>query len=158
MKYTTCFLLFFVFTSCNYFDKKKVDADELLSQELKTVNWNEVSEYPAFDSCVAVSSKQERKVCFESTLTTIISDRLSQQDIIVTEEVNDTIIIEFLISETGILEIHDIKVSNEVVTQIPEITELLQKSVDSLPQIHPATKRGNEVRTQFELPIILKVN
>ena len=158
MKYVTCFLLLIIATSCNYFDKRKVNADDLLTEDLKTVNWNDVDEYPVFESCSKASSKQERKVCFESTLTTLISNKLSQQEIIVTEELNDTIVIEFSISEVGFLEISSMKISDEVVKQIPTITDLLQKSVDSLPKIHPAIKRGQQVKTQFELPIILYVN
>ena len=41
--------------------------------------------------------------------------------------------------------------------EIPNIKVLLAKSIDSLPKIFPAIKRGQQVKTEFKLPIIIKV-
>ena len=51
--------------SCNYFDAKKVSADDILEEELQTFTWNEVDEYPSFEMCDSLSSKAEKKQCFE---------------------------------------------------------------------------------------------
>ena len=58
MKYISLFLIFFCLNSCDYFDKKKVNADDLLNQELKTFNWNEVDVYPSFTTCDSSDVKE----------------------------------------------------------------------------------------------------
>ena len=42
--------------------------------------------------------------------------------------------------------------------EIPNIETLITDSLNTLPKIFPAIKRGQQVKTQFKLPIILRVN
>ena len=158
MKYVKFIFLIFCLTSCKYFDKKKVNAEELLNQELKTFNWNEVDEYPSFATCDSSNKKSARKACFENTITSYIFDHLNAQNIIVLEALNDTLEMTIEISDKGDLNVLNIKNSALVQEQIPNIDSLLISGLDSLPKIYPAIKRGQHVKTQFELPIIIKVN
>ena len=158
MKYISLFLLFFCLSSCDYFDKKKVNAEDLLNQELKSVNWNEVDVYPSFATCDSSDIKEVRKQCFENTLSSYIFKHLSKQNIIVSEEIDDTLKMKIEISEQGTLRILSIDNSKIIQKQIPNIDTLLIASLDSLPKIYPAIKRGQHVKTQFELPVIIKVN
>ena len=50
------------------------------------------------------------------------------------------------------------KIKPETVIQIPEIDSLLHESLKGIPKITPAIKRGQQVTTAFELPIIVKIN
>ena len=43
--------------SCKYLETKKTDSEAILSQELKTFNWNEVDTYPTFTVCDSLSTK-----------------------------------------------------------------------------------------------------
>ncbi len=158
MKYLVLFFLLFCVSSCNYFETKKVTSQEILNEDLQTFNWNEVDEYPTFSSCDSSLTKAERKSCFEATLTTHITTQLAQEKIVVTKDLNDTINITFLISELGILTVVDLKNSEQVKLQIPEIDILLKQSLDGLPKILPAFKRGQQVKTEFKLPVVIKVN
>ena len=158
MKYGSFILLIFCLTSCKYFDKRKVNSEELLIQELKSVNWNEVDVYPSFTTCDTSELKEERKRCFESTLTTYIFEHLSKQNIIVTEAINDTLRIRIEITDKGNLNILEIDNNKKTQEHIPNIDSLLITSLDSLPKIFPAIKRGNHVKTEFELPVIIQVN
>ena len=158
MKYFT--ILFFVicFSSCEYFDKKKVYSEDILKEDLQTFNWNEVDEYPTFAACDNSPTKVQKKQCFETTLTSHITSQLSNENIIVTEDVNDTIVITFQISEKGKLSVLDIKSSTQIEAQIPEIDTLLINSLKGLPQIFPAIKRSQQVKTEFKLPVVINVN
>jgi len=150
-----CFL---AITSCNYFEKKKVYTQDILNEELKTFNWNEVDEYPTFDLCETTSGKENKRQCFENTLTQILNKNLASQNIVVTEDVNDTIILKITIDNQGGFSIKDIKSKDITKTQIPKIDSLLIHSFDSLPKIYPAIKRSQQVTTQFSLPVVVIIN
>ncbi len=49
--------LIVLFTSCEYFDKKKINSKDLLEEELQTFNWNDVDTYPTFSSCDSITAK-----------------------------------------------------------------------------------------------------
>jgi len=144
--------------SCEYFNVKKTSSDAILKEELQTFNWNEVDEYPSFSECDSYITKQERKQCFENTLSSYIFRHLSKQNIIVSEEIDDTLKMKIEISDQGILKVLSIENSKIIQKQIPNIETLLIASFDSLPKVYPAIKRGQHVKTQFELPVIIKVN
>ena len=158
MKYVTIFFLVLCFSSCNYFDKKKVYSEDILKEDLQTFNWNEVDEYPTFAVCDNASTKAQRKQCFETTLTTFIMPQFEKEMIVVTEDINDTIMITFQISETGILSVIDIKSSDLIKEQIPKMDTLLTESLKELPTIFPAIKRSQQVKTEFKLPIVINVD
>lgn len=157
MKYIALFCLLLCVSSCKYFDKKKVTSDEILKEDLRTFNWNEVDEYPSFVNCDSSSTKELRKQCFQSTLTNHITTQLTLKNIIVTQDLNDTIEMTFHISEKGELSIVKIEDNENISKQIPKINTFLTESVYNLPQISPAIKRGQQVKTEFKIPIVIKV-
>jgi hypothetical protein len=158
MKHLCLLFGFLLLVSCNYFDVKKTTSDAILNEELKTFNWNEVDDYPSFASCHDDVSKEEKKVCFQNTLTAIITNKFKRDTIVVSQNIDDTIYIKFQISETGILSLLETKVDSITLQEIPNINELLTNSLDSLPKIYPAIKRGQQVKTTFTLPVIIRVN
>ena len=135
-----------------------MNSKDIVNEELQTFNWNDVDQYPSFKNCESSNSKQESKQCFETTLITHITNKLSDEIIVVTENVEDTVVIKFHISETGMLSVLDIKNKETTAAQIPNLDSLLLKSLDSLPKIFPAIKRGQQVKTEFTLPIVIQVN
>lgn len=158
MKYLTIFVLILCLSSCDYFDKKKVNTKDIVNEELQTFNWNDVDQYPSFKVCESSISKQDNRRCFERTLITHITNQLSKETIVVTENVEDTILIKFHISETGNLSVLNINNKEDTIEQIPNLETLLLKSLDSLPKIFPAIKRSQQVKTEFTLPIVIQVN
>ncbi|EDP71233.1 hypothetical protein FBALC1_02077 [Flavobacteriales bacterium ALC-1] len=153
------FLLIFLFaTSCNYFEKKKVYPEDLLKEELQAFNWNEVDTYPTFASCDSITVKEDGKACFQNTLISSVNEFLAAQNIAVSEDVNDTIRLKIIIDNTGVLEVESIEKQPETALQIPEIDSLLRQSLKGIPKIYPAIKRGQQVTTAFELPVIVKID
>ena len=151
------FILLFA-TSCNYFEKKKVYPDDLLEEELQTFNWNEVDTYPTFSSCDSITVKEDNKMCFQNTLIGSVNQFLEAQNIVVSNDVNDTIRLKIIIDNKGILKVESIKRQPEIAVQIPEIDSLLRQSLKGIPKIFPAIKRGQQVTTAFELPVIVRIN
>lgn len=155
MRQICVFLLLIMLTSCEYFNVKKTSSETILKEELKAFNWNDVDEYPTFSVCDSLTSKQEKKRCFQRVLSMHISIYLQKESIIVTQDIKDTIDLQFQVSEKGVLTLLNLKVDSLTIAQIPNIKTLLTESLDSLPEVFPAIKRGQQVTTEFRLPIII---
>ncbi len=158
MKQIAVFLLCLILASCQYFDVEKTSSEAILKKELKTFNWKEVDSYPSFKTCDTLQSKLDAKQCFETTLANHISSKLQEQTIIVSQDINDTILLSLLISEKGELVINAIEIDSITTLEIPEIKTIITNSLNTLPTIYPAIKRGQQVKSQFKLPIVLRVN
>jgi hypothetical protein len=158
MKHLTILISILCLYSCNYLDRKKVNSQDIVKEELQTFNWNEIDVYPSFKTCEILNSKLESKQCFETTLITHITNKLSNEVIVVTENVEDTVKVKFHVSETGNLSVLDIKTKEATKAQMPNLNSLILQSLDSLPKIFPAIKRGQNVKTEFTLPIVIQVN
>ena len=158
MKQLYVLILVLILTSCNYFNIKKTSTEAILKEELQTFNWNEVDAYPSFSVCDSIEGNSEKQVCFSMVLTTHILEALKKDSIIVTQDINDTIKLEFQISELGILKLKSAKIDSVTSEEIPNLESLITTSLDSLPRIYPAIKRGQQVTTEFKLPIVIKVN
>jgi len=156
MKKTLLFVFLVSLTSCDYFETRKVTSDEILSEETKELNWQEVDQYPAFEECREVMESEAAKACFGNKVASYFYARLEAKQPVVTETLNDTLYLYLKISEKGIPAIDSMELDSLVVAQLPEIRSWLAQSVDSLPRIYPATKRGIPVVTTFKMPIIIK--
>ena len=152
-------LLLFLFTlllGCNNFETRKISSEEVLDQESKSLNWREVDEYPAFDHCRNITDIDKAKECFESTVAASVNNYLSRQEPIVTEAIDDTVFVHLEISKTGVPTIESIDADSLVTSQLPELQLWLKQSIDSLPRIHPASKRGIPVSSVFIMPVMIK--
>lgn len=158
MRQICVFLLVILLTSCEYFNVKKTSSEAILNEELQTFNWNDVDEYPTFALCDSLPVKQEKQQCFTNVLTDHIFKYLQNEIIVVTQDINDTIDLKLQVSEAGVITILETKVDSLTIQEIPDINTLITKSLDSLPEIFPAIKRGQQVTTEFKLPIIISVN
>ena len=146
------------FLGCDYFDKKKVNADDLLNESLESFNWNEVDDYPIFESCDSTAPDHEKKSCFENTLSKGIYDQLQEAPLIVTESLNDTLYLDFEISSDGQIDYIASNGDAIIYEQIPDIDSLIGLSLSSLPKVYPALKRGQQVKTAFKLPLVLRTD
>ncbi|WP_418638038.1 hypothetical protein [Winogradskyella sp.] len=158
MNRIVCLLILLFATSCNYFEKKKVYPEDLLEEELQTFNWNEVDTYPTFTDCEYMTSKADSRMCFQNTLITNVNRYLEAQNLVVSNDVNDTITLKIKIDNLGLLEIESINIQPETIQEIPEIDSLLRQSLQHVPKIFPAIKRGQQVTTAFELPVIVRID
>lgn len=141
---------------CNNFETKKISSEEVLDQETKSLNWKEVDEYPAFENCKNISALNKARDCFEATVANSVYAYLARQEPIVTEVIDDTIYVHLEISKTGKPVIASIEVDTLVTNQIPELKLWIEQSIDSLPKIYPASKRGIPVNSVFKMPIVIK--
>ncbi|WP_019039685.1 hypothetical protein [Psychroflexus tropicus] len=151
-------ILLFTITlaSCQDFDLKKQSANEILEQEIKSINWNEVDFYPTFTTCGIITSKQESKSCFENQIKKTIRDRLEKVELITSVQTKDTLIVKLFISSNGDTRIDGFKIQDELRDKNPEIKNWLREAISELPEIFPAQKRSIPVSLHAQIPILIK--
>ncbi len=144
-------------TSCSYFENKKIKTEDVVTQELETIDWSAVDAYPSFSVCDSISEKEQQKICFETTVLNHVNQYLSQQNIIISEDIEDTISMKLQIDKLGKISILNIDAKPETRRLISEMDTLLYGSIKALPKIFPAVKRGQHVTTEFVLPVIVSI-
>lgn len=158
MRFLAFLFVFLFMTSCDHFEKKKVYSEDLLEEELHTFNWNEVDTYPTFANCDSLSTKEDSKLCFQNMLVNTVNTYLSEQQLVVTDDVSDTIKLKLIIDKTGSLKVKSIDYKPATKFAIPEIEQLILNSLNAVPKIYPAIKRGQQVTTAFEFPVVVKID
>jgi hypothetical protein len=151
------FLVFIFFNSCQYFDKQIPSEKELLQKELKSINWKEVDEYPSVVDCEKIDDKKQRQQCFFEVLTQLIQEKLSVDTLSVLYPELDTIEVKVTVFPNATLQFEPQFPKDSVAYDTIKIDSILKARLVDFPKINPAIKRGIPVKTQFILPVILKV-
>ena len=155
MRYLTLFFFLCLLTACNWSASREEKTQELVSQEIQSIDWEDVDKYPLFDDCDETVSKEEQKKCFMETLLLHFSMTLQESELVWHEEIKDTIFVDFMMEDTGSIRLMNIHNDEEVSNEIPEFTDQIKKSLHGLPKIQPALKRGIPVKAKFRIPIVL---
>lgn len=151
------FLVFLFFSSCQYFDKQIPSEKELLQKELKSINWKEVDEYPSVVDCEKIDDKKQRQQCFFEVLTQLIQQKLSVDTLSVLYPELDTIEVKVTVFPNATLQFEPQFPKDSVAYDTIKIDSILKARLVDFPKINPAIKRGIPVKTQFILPVIIKV-
>ncbi|MFK5983608.1 MAG: hypothetical protein QM499_11890 [Flavobacteriaceae bacterium] len=151
-------LISFGLSSCQFFETEKISSETFLEEEKKSINWKEVDQYPVFQNCENETELLSQKSCFETTLINHLHQSIQSENTIVSEDINETIIIDFIVNEKGILSVSNIKIDSVLRNQLPLLENKIVQGLDSLQPIAPAYKRGIPVKTTFKLPIVIKTN
>ncbi|MCP4975128.1 MAG: hypothetical protein GY931_03120 [Maribacter sp.] len=144
--------------SCELFVSKEKKTQKLVNQAMQTIDWNDVDNYPLFESCDESTSKTSQRECFESELLTHFSATLQEFEFVVDPEVNHTIFVDFLIGHEGKISVIHIEKDNAIDKLMPEFDGVISQSLRNLPPLEPALKRGIPVNAKFRIPIVLNSN
>ena len=143
-------------SSCQYFETDKISKETFYQEELKTIDWKDVDQYPAFPQCESFTDKAEQKSCFENALSSHLRQAFTNHNAIAVRDLNDTVTLKFSISNNGKLSIMEMQITETIKAEFPLLHNWLEESIDTLSLVAPAYKRGIPVATQFTLPIIIK--
>ncbi|MFE3872687.1 hypothetical protein ACFX5F_15810 [Flavobacterium sp. ZS1P70] len=157
MKQLYFLLVFVFFNSCQYFDKQVPSEKELLQKELKNINWKEVDEYPSVVDCEKIENKTQRQQCFFEVLTQLIQEKLCADTLAVLYPELDTIEVKVTVFPNSTIKFEPQFPKDSVAYDKVKIDSILQARLVDFPKVNPAIKRGIPVKTQFILPVILKV-
>ena len=144
--------------SCDLFVSKEKKAQNLVNQELLTIDWNDVDNYPLFETCDEMQSKTSQRECFETELLTHFSATLQEFEFVIDPEVNNTVFVDFLIDQEGKITVVHIEKDKGIDKLMPEFNGVVSQSFRNLPPLAPALKRGIPVNAKFRIPIVLNSN
>jgi hypothetical protein len=157
MKLFSVFLLLFSMVSCHYFEKEVPDEKELLEQELKKINWDEVDEFPSVLQCDTIKDAEIKKQCFFNYLTQTIQERIGIDTLQILYPEMDTIEVKVTINPDASLQFEPQFSKDSVTYDRTKIDSILTARLSDFPKVEPAIKRGIKIKTQFVLPVIIKV-
>ncbi|MFK5878391.1 MAG: hypothetical protein QM478_02725 [Flavobacteriaceae bacterium] len=147
------FLCGFFLVSCEFFQKKELSNDSVIDT---VIDYNSVDVFPLFPKCDSIPSQEKQKICTQIKLSEHIYASLASIDIITSKKVSDTLLITLIIDKTGKVSLSNIKSSEMIQQQIPNLDRLIESGIENLPLLKPAIKRGMPVATEFTLPIVVK--
>ncbi|KIX20882.1 hypothetical protein SY27_13015 [Flavobacterium sp. 316] len=156
-KYRIVLFLALIVTSCQLFDKKVPDKDELLQEELEKINWKEVDQFPTAFSCDSIMDKELQKQCFFENIIQSIQERISADTLQILYPEIDTIDVKVTINPDATLKFEIQKPNDSISYDIKVIDSILQVRLSDFPPIEPAIKRGIKVKSQFILPVVINI-
>ncbi len=151
-------VLFLALSSCTSWETTKISTQEILHQKWEAVSLNEVGEYPSFKSCDTTQDRLNHKRCFENIIQQTLVNELATNEMVVTQAINDTVWIDFVINEKGAFCLDSLHISKPIKQEIPLLEAWIQDAVLQLPEARPATKRDLPVKAKFKIPVVLKVD
>ncbi|MFD2696817.1 hypothetical protein ACFSQ0_02330 [Mesonia sediminis] len=153
MRVIVAILCLVLLGSCSFFEKQKMNPNDLVEEELKQIDWHQVEQYPVFKSCAHCDGLQAQQRCFETTLTKWVIEELSKQHALVTDSIHEQLVVYFKITRKGEIFVDSLKQNIGLAHQLPELKQWLTESIENLPEVYPAQKRGVPVQTTFQLPV-----
>lgn len=142
-------------SSCNYFQSQEKQTNQLVSDKLLAIDWNDVDAYPLFEDCDENAIKQVQKDCFQENMLKYFSTAFGDMEFEVENDINDTLYIDFLIDEHGFMTVLEIQEKDDVKKVLPQLKDELSKRLNDLTTVAPALKRSTPVSIKFRLPLIL---
>lgn len=146
-----------LFVSCQWFDTKAPDKDELLKERLDQIDWNEVSSYPSLAECDPILDKEQRKACFFDAMAKLIQEKLDTDTISILYPEHDTINVLVTVYPDSTLEFDPRFENDSVRYDTVAIDSLLKDKLTNFPAVEPAQKEGIPVKSKFILPVVLRV-
>ena len=150
--------LLLVIQSCQYFEKQVPDEKELLEQELKKINWDEVDEFPSVLQCDTIKDAAIKKQCFFDYMAQTIQERIGIDTLRIEYPKIDTINVKITINTDSSLQFETQYTNDSIaLADKTKIDSILMSRLSDFPKVEPAIKRGVKVKTQFVLPVIIKM-
>ncbi|MFQ3306215.1 MAG: hypothetical protein ACI9K4_001281 [Polaribacter sp.] len=146
-------LLFFI-TSC---DKLSFLKSEKIQALDTIVNFSSVDTSPSFKECDSIIDKHQKSNCFRTTIHQKIGAELQKHQFIIRDSISEIVYVDLLINSKGKIVIEAMASSEEIRIQLPELDSVLRISVDKIPNVYAAIKRGIPVTTKYRLPIKIQL-
>jgi len=154
---TLIIIFCFLSISCefNFQIDKKITVDEFINEELKSLNWNDVDQYPVFENCLEINNVKNKNNCFVETITNSFRENLKTNNLVLNRTLIDTVRMVLKVDKIGKISIENMTISDQNNKYKEVITKSFENTVSSLPKLYPAIKRGQEVDVIFNIPIII---
>lgn len=147
------FVMIMIFQSCQYFEKKQ-SKEVLLKKELKSIDWNDVDEYPSIANCDILESKAQQRQCFFEYLKANVQKKLdSVLNNKASKKVDSLHIKISILTDSKVVygfNDADLEIKKKINLDSIFLLETFQ-----FKKLQPALKRGIPVKIQFEIPVLI---
>ena len=155
MRETLFLICLFFLNSCDLQLNKKITVNEFIEDELKSFSWNQVDQYPVFENCLNFNDTDQKNNCFVETITENFRINLKNNNLVLNRTLVDTINLVLKIDKKGNIGIKSMTTSDENIKYKEIISISFDSTMNDLPKLYPAIKRGQEVDVIFNLPILI---
>lgn len=121
------------------------------------VNFSSVDTSPSFKECDSIIDKQQKADCFRTTIHKKIGAELQKHEFTIKDSISEIVHVDLLINTKGKIILEAILASEIIKNQLPQLDRILSLSVDQIPRVYPAIKRGIPVTTKYRLPILIQL-
>ena len=139
-------VVFILLNACQFFPK-----------EPEPIDFTTIDEYPLFETCDSTANMEVRKMCFEQTIVNHIQQDLDTCHFNSENYLRNTgLILHIDVKFDGSCYIYDIEKINKIEESLPDLQTQLMLSVDNLPKLKAAKKRGQYVTSRFMIPLYIE--
>ena len=114
-----------------------------------------MDQYPVFENCLNFNDKAQKNNCFVETITESFRINLKKNNLVLNRTLVDTINLVLKIDKKGNIGIQSMTTSDENIKYKEIISISFDSTMNDLPKLYPAIKRGQEVDIIFNLPILI---
>ena len=144
------------FTSCEYLSYKK--PTQVAIPKMDSIDYSKIDDYPVFPECDSIPSQDKQRICFQMEMSKYIYRSLNQLNINTKTSLNDTVIVKIIVDNIGKTKLSSIQKTDKITQNLPKLDSIIKASLQHLPALKPAIKRGIPVSAEFSLPIIIKTD
>jgi hypothetical protein len=149
--------LFYFCISCEFVSKK--NAINRSAQVIDTmIDVKRVDVFPSFKTCDTLLAVPLKNSCFTKELHKHLTASLLLHTFTVSKSIDEVVRIQLKIDNQGRCELMQIISSKKVQKMLPELDNVIRESVERLPTLFPALKRGIPVTSIYEIPIVVKID
>jgi hypothetical protein len=154
----TGLLLGLLLVSCEWFPSREARTRQLVEEEIRSINWNEVDQFPLFEACDETAPRAEQRECFQNTLVMHLSMALQDFEFRTEGPLSDTLYVDFMVDNQGGVSVLSMEENEALSRENPEFERIVSGSLRSLPRLQPALKRGIPVATRFRIPLVISTH
>ena len=144
----------FLCFSCDRFSFTKRNPMQALDT---VVDFSLVDTFPSFKNCDSIFDTTQKSDCFRKTIHLKIGKELEKYSFTIKDSLSETVFVNLRISSKGKVFLEEVQSSEYCRMQLPELDSLLLLSIQNLPTMFPAIKRGIPVTTRYQLPIVIQL-
>lgn len=141
--------------SCELLRSTEEQTQQGVREALSTLNWNEVDQYPLFESCDETAPKAVQRQCFQTALLTHFSQALAGLQLQAAHALNDTVYLHLAIDAQGAITVIPPTPQTPIPSETDSFTTAIATRLQAVAPVKPAIKRGIPVRLRLTLPVVL---
>lgn len=151
------FILFILclFESCDFFQEKFGQSSTTFDT---IIDVHRVDAMPFFSACDSVLDVASKNRCFHTKLYQQVSKNLLSNTFKVSKSIDETVYVKIRFDNEGKASLEAIEQTDLVKEQIPQLDSLVLLSVQTMPKVYPALKKGIEVASVHIIPIGIHIN